>query len=90
MTAIITSIKEYIQRKERQDRTEYFKGWSDHRLGTRHDLLRHIEGGQIELAYGEMSHLVFPNGFDPNAHPEDDIEVIEAEMKRRGVAAPSQ
>jgi len=94
MTAIITDINEYKARKGIGEaaQVDYFSGWSDKSIKARHKMLGFIEKGFTELI--DMSQPVprmsFPNGFDPENHPEDNINAVRAEGVRRGVFVTSE
>lgn len=77
--AIVTHMSEYRQRKGVAE----FSTWTDHKVETRHELLRMVakHGG----AEDPQLSFVFPNGFDPENHAEDNIELVFQEGVRRGV-----
>lgn len=58
--------------------------WSDFLVDQRVTVLRQYADGWDNPAFGEMMRpQAFPNGFDPDLHPEDDLEFMVAEQERR-------
>lgn len=90
MTAIITDINEYRTNKQMASAlgAVYYSDWTDERLKTRYELLLSIEENGIE-AMGNPEHqmyrLTFPAGYNPEIHPEDNLDMIFEEGQRRGV-----
>ena len=77
MNAIITNMLE-----ERAKRA--FEGWSRAQLEDRAHVLVQYEEGWDNPALGEtLRNIAFPRGFDPVQHPEDNIDLLHAELGRR-------
>lgn len=82
MTATITDINEY--RRSKVDVEDYFQFHEDEDILRRIEILTWVDGGWG--APGTLEHsLVFPKGFDPVGHPEDNKDVVLAEATRRGI-----
>lgn len=81
--AIITDINEYRKSKE----GSVLSKWSDTKLKTRYALLKQIEDGANYLTDSSHPLVVraFPNGFDPENHPEENIGLVREEAVHRGV-----
>lgn len=70
-----------------------FSDWLDSRIVSRYNLLNQIILKGVEV-FGEPDNsifrLAFPDGYDPLNHPEDNIDIILAEGRVRGVFPTSQ
>lgn len=92
MTAIVTDINEYRERKNGVSNIDYFSTWSDRSILARYKLLGFIENGSTDLI--DMSkpipRMSFPDGFDPENHPGENIKAVYAEGVRRGVFVKSE
>ena len=68
--------------------------FSDSRLRARHNLIRIIEQGgpssaELTDTRNEIVRSAFPLGYNPQEHPEDNLQALEDEAKRRGVTLSS-
>jgi len=63
---------------------------TDEQVKTRYSLVKQIESGAdfSDATASRLMKVVFPNGYDPNNHPEDNGNVLWAEGIRRGVFVP--
>lgn len=81
--AIVTDLAEYRARKEGSPLQSY----SDAKLQTRYTVLEHVENGADYLTRQDnaLSRMQWPRGFDPERHPEDNIDAVRLEAAKRGV-----
>lgn len=79
MTNNVTDITEYRNRKVLTE-------LSDQRLKDRITLVQgQIKGWDNPRLQAFYEPMAFPNGYDPARHPEDNIELLEAEYARRNL-----
>ena len=83
--AIVTDLTEYRQRKQDE---EYFAEWTDRHIWTRQNLLFLMRRDGID-GHEKAFAFAFRNGYDPEAHPEDNLARVQAEATRRGVELTS-
>ena len=77
MNAIITNMLE-----ERAKRV--FKDWTRPQLEDRITVVAQFIDGWDNPAFGEMfRQIAFPQGYDPALHPQDNIDLLHAELQRR-------
>ena len=67
------------------DKAQYFLPWGTDRLRTRAKLLGYIEAGDVKLTRGPLAAMSFPDGFDPVAHPGENLADVLFELNHRGV-----
>lgn len=83
----VTNMSEFISTRA----NKAFEKWSDARLQTRYTMLKYAEDGNTDIT--DTTQVIprqsFPNGYDPDHHPEDNREAILAEATRRGVTLVS-
>lgn len=92
MDAVITNITEFRNKKDGATNIDYFSSWSDKRLTTRRTLLQYIAAGHLDLVDPSepMVRMVFPNGYNPEGDPGDNLAAVDAECERRGVFVKSE
>lgn len=63
---------------------DYFKDWSASQLADRLTVLQRYEDGWDSPTMGAaLAPLAFPNGRDPDNHPEDNLERVRAALSSR-------
>lgn len=85
MTAKITDIRTYRARTQ----PSQLEDWSTDRLTKRMRMLQTIENGHPELTEGPLAAMSFPDGYDPDTHPGENLFTVSEELVRRGVLVPS-
>jgi hypothetical protein len=90
--AIVTDINEYRAKKAglgpmTHIDPRYFVDWSDDRIRTRYTLLKHIAAGLTDIHTTDhpLVRSAFPEGYNPELHPEDNMKLVYEEGVRRGV-----
>lgn len=90
MDAIVTDLEEYRKSKGLQSTAIQLAlpDLTDKQITTRIVVMDKIENGSIVVSEIPqfMQDDIFPNGYDPEAHPEDNSDALKAEAIRRGVA----
>ena len=88
MTATITYLAEYLATKNKTGPPETLSTLTDAQITSRIQVMEKVEAGLIVI--GEIPHFiansVFPRGYDPDNHEEDNLASLVTEAKRRGVA----
>jgi hypothetical protein len=82
--AIITDLAQFRARKQGPTGTP-LRSWSDAKLQSRYKVLWYIEQGFVALKTGPLAAIQWPDGFDPENHPGENIELVRAEAETRGV-----
>lgn len=83
MTATVTNLDEY--RASKIDTQEYFQFHEDSDILRRIQILEwHRDDGWASPGSAEHG-MVFRKGYDPINHPEDNMNVVLREARRRGI-----
>ena len=88
MTAIITNMADYREKKRGTQDISILRTLTDAQVSANIGVSKLIDSGVInleEIPEGLRNDL-YPNGYDPENHPEDNYALLVEEAQRRGVA----